>query len=40
VRAQYRGFVYNTPTFNLAANLGADRVTHLAEPSIGLGLRF
>ena len=40
IRAQYRGFVYNTPTFNLAANLGADRVTHLAEPSVGLGFRF
>jgi opacity protein-like surface antigen len=40
VRAQYRGFVYDSPTFNLAANLGADRVTHLAEPSIGLGVKF
>lgn len=40
IRAQYRGFVYNTPTFNLVANLGVDRVTHLAEPSVGLGLRF
>lgn len=40
IRAQYRGFVYNSPTFNEAAFLGADRVTHLAEPSIGLGMRF
>lgn len=40
IRAQYRGFVYNTPTFNLPANLGTERVTHLAEPSVGLGLRF
>ena len=40
IRAQYRGFVYNSPTFNLAANLGHDRVTHLAEPSVGLGFRF
>jgi outer membrane immunogenic protein len=40
IRAQYRGFVYNTPTFNLLANLGAARVTHLAEPSVGLGFRF
>jgi opacity protein-like surface antigen len=40
VRAQYRGFVYNSPTFNVPANLGNDRVTYLSEPSIGLGLRF
>jgi outer membrane immunogenic protein len=40
VRAQYRGFVYNTPTFDLLANVGADRVTHQAEPSIGFGYRF
>jgi opacity protein-like surface antigen len=39
-RAQYRGSVYKSPTFNLLANNGADRTTHLAEPSIGLGLRF
>jgi outer membrane immunogenic protein len=39
-RAEYRGFVYNSPTMNVPANLGADRVTHLAEPSIGLGYRF
>jgi outer membrane immunogenic protein len=40
IRAQYRGFVYNSPTFNEPSFLGADRVTHLAEPSIGLGLRL
>jgi opacity protein-like surface antigen len=40
VRAQYRGFVYNSPTFNVVANLGADRITHLAEPSVGFGLRL
>jgi opacity protein-like surface antigen len=40
IRAQYRGFVYKSPTFNEVAFLGADRVTHLAEPSIGLGWRF
>ena len=40
VRAQYRGFVYNSPTFKVVANLGADRVTHLAEPSVGFGVRF
>jgi opacity protein-like surface antigen len=40
IRAQYRGLVFNTPTFNLVANLGLDRTTHMAEPSIGLGFRF
>ena len=40
VRAQYRGLVFNSPTFDISANLGADRVTHQAEPSIGLGLKF
>ena len=40
IRAQYRGFVYSTPTFDPAPNLRADRVTHLAEPSVGVGLRF
>jgi len=40
VRAGYRGLVYNSPTFDLAPALGADRVTHRAEPSIGFGYRF
>ena len=40
LRAEYRGFVYNSPTFDLAAVQGADRVTHRAEPSIGFGYRF
>jgi outer membrane immunogenic protein len=40
VRAQYRGLVFNSPTFDVPANLGADRVTHQAEPTIGLGLKF
>jgi opacity protein-like surface antigen len=40
VRAEYRGLVYNSPTFELAAVQGADRVTHRAEPSIGFGYRF
>jgi len=40
VRAGYRGLVFNSPTFDLPDNLGADRVTHLAEPTIGLGFRF
>jgi len=40
LRAEYRGFVYNSPTFGLAATQGTDRVTHRAEPSIGFGYRF
>jgi opacity protein-like surface antigen len=40
VRAEYRGFVYNSPTYDLAAFSGLDRVTHRAEPSIGFGYRF
>jgi opacity protein-like surface antigen len=40
VRAEYRGLVYNSPTFDLSPALGADRVTHRAEPSIGFGYRF
>jgi len=40
MRAQYRGFVYNSPTFDLAPAAGADRITHRAEPSVGFGYRF
>ena len=40
IRAQYRGFAFSSPTFNLAANHDNDRVTHLAEPSVGIGFRF
>lgn len=40
MRAEYRGFVYNSPTFGLAALDGLDRVTHRAEPSVGFGYRF
>ena len=39
LRAQYRGFVYSTPDFN-TPYLGPNRITHLAEPSIGFGVRF
>jgi outer membrane immunogenic protein len=39
-RAQYRGFVYNSPTFDLTALQAADRSSHRAEPSIGFGYRF
>jgi opacity protein-like surface antigen len=40
VRAEYRGFVYNSPTFGVPALAGTDRVTHRAEPSVGFGYRF
>ena len=40
VRAEYRGLVYNSPTFDLSPVSGTDRVTHRAEPSIGFGFRF
>jgi len=40
VRAQYRGLVYNSPTFDFAPAAGTDRVTHRAEPSVGFGYRF
>ena len=40
LRAEYRGFVYNSPSYDLAALAGTDRVTHRAEPSIGFGYRF
>ena len=40
LRAEYRGLVYNSPTYSLTALNGLDRVTHRAEPSIGFGYRF
>jgi outer membrane immunogenic protein len=40
LRAEYRGLVYNSPTFEVTEALGADRVTHRAEPSVGFGYRF
>src|ERR1700730_3352739 len=30
VRAEYRGFVYNSPTFDLTPVVGTDRITHRA----------
>jgi opacity protein-like surface antigen len=39
-RAEYRGFVYNSPTFDLTGLAGVDRITHRAEPSVGFGYRF
>jgi len=40
IRAEYRGFVYNSPTYDLPAFAGLDRTTHRAEPSVGFGFRF
>ena len=40
MRAEYRGFVYNSPTYNLTSLDGTDRITHRAEPSVGFGYRF
>jgi outer membrane immunogenic protein len=40
MRAEYRGFVYNSPTYDLTGLAGADRITHRAEPSLGFGYRF
>lgn len=40
MRAEYRGLVYNSPTYDLQAIGGLDRISHRAEPSIGFGYRF
>jgi opacity protein-like surface antigen len=40
LRAEYRGLVYNSPTYDLTGLAGADRITHRAEPSVGFGYRF
>lgn len=40
LRAEYRGLVYNSPTFDLPVLAGTSRLTHRAEPSIGFGYRF
>jgi outer membrane immunogenic protein len=40
LRAEYRGLVYKSPTYNIAGLAGADHTTHRAEPSVGLGFRF
>lgn len=39
VRAQYRGIIYKAPDFQLS-NLFTGAHGHLAEPSVGLALRF
>lgn len=38
LRAEYRGLIYDSPTFGVAQ--GLDRYTHRAEPSVGFGYRF
>ena len=40
MRAEYRGLIYNSPTYGLATLTGLDRVTHRAEPSVEFGWRF
>jgi outer membrane immunogenic protein len=40
LRAEYRGYVYNSPTYDVPALNGLDRVTHRAEPSVGFGFTF
>jgi outer membrane immunogenic protein len=40
MRAEYRGFVYNSPTYDLPVLAGLDRASHRAEPSVGFGYRF
>jgi len=40
VRAEYRGLVYSSPTYDLAGFSGLDRTTHRAEPSVGFGYRW
>jgi len=40
MRAEYRGFVYDSPTYGVVGLGGLDRTTHRAEPSIGFGYRF
>jgi opacity protein-like surface antigen len=40
IRGEYRGLVYNSPTFGETNLYGMDRVTHRAEPTLGFGWRF
>ena len=39
IRAEYRGLVFKTPDFTVNA-LNLDKVTHLAQPSVGFFVRF
>lgn len=40
IRAQYRGQVYNSLATGPAIVVGNERITHLAQPSVGFGFRF
>lgn len=40
IRGEYRGLVYNSPTYDIPGLAGMDRITHRAEPSVGFGYRF
>ena len=40
LRAEYRGLIYSSPTYDVTAWRGMDRLTHRAAPSIGIGCRF
>jgi len=39
VRAEYRGLLYKIPDFNVS-DLNLDKITHLAQPSVGFFFRF
>ena len=39
LRAQYRGLVFNSPVIGVST-VASERLTHQAQPSIGLGWRF
>ena len=39
IRTEYRGFVYKAPDFKIGT-LDLNKVTHLAQPSIGIYFRF
>ncbi|MGA7234392.1 MAG: outer membrane beta-barrel protein [Bryobacteraceae bacterium] len=40
LRAEYRGLVFDSPTFGMSETSATDRVTHRAEPSVGFGYKF
>jgi len=39
VRTEYRGLVYKVPDFTIDS-LKLDKITHLAQPSVGFYFRF
>jgi opacity protein-like surface antigen len=39
IRTEYRGLVFKAPDFTVNA-LNLDKVTHLAQPSVGFFVRF